>query len=202
MAWFEDGSSHIYYEDTGGAGETVLFLPGLTDSIEGHSPLREALQAAGYRVIAADLPGSGRSQPQPRIYTATYFEDDARSFAALLKHVAVEFVHLVGFSDGGEVAILMAPGGLLQSHRQSNPAAPGVQRAPYCEVWQRDRPGYDAKRRARHDRNHRDTRRGPEPIARKPDHMPSLAYRGRARPLCFSLAAWAACGAYPRRLHD
>ena len=65
MAWFEHGTSRIYYEEQGN-GEAVLLLPGWSDSIEGHAALRKALAEAGYRIIAADLPGSGRSQPQPR----------------------------------------------------------------------------------------------------------------------------------------
>ena len=107
MAWFEHGTSRIYYEEQG-SGTPVLVLPGFAGSIEEFSALREALVAAGYRVIAADLPGSGRSEPQPRAYTATYFEDDARSFAALLQHLATGPAHLVGFSDGGEMSLLMA----------------------------------------------------------------------------------------------
>jgi valacyclovir hydrolase len=107
MAWFEHGTSRIYYEEQG-TGEAVLLLPGLTDRIEHHMALRDALAAAGYRVIAADLPGSGRSLPQPRLYTASYFEDDAQAFAALLQHLGVAPAHLIGFSDGGEVALLMA----------------------------------------------------------------------------------------------
>lgn len=106
MAWFEHGTSRIYYEESG-SGDPVLILPGLTDRIEAHVSLREALAAAGYRVIAADLPGSGRSQPQPRAYTASYLEDDARAFAALLQHLGAVPAHLMGFSDGGEVALLM-----------------------------------------------------------------------------------------------
>ncbi len=70
--------------------------------------MRDALVAAGYRVIAADLPGSGRSEPQPRTYTATFYEDDARSFAALLQQLATGPAHLMGFSDGGEISLLMA----------------------------------------------------------------------------------------------
>jgi valacyclovir hydrolase len=62
----------------------------------------------GYRVIAADLPGSGRSEPQPRVYTSTYFEDDAHSFAALLQHLATGRAHMLGFSDGGEISLLLA----------------------------------------------------------------------------------------------
>jgi pimeloyl-ACP methyl ester carboxylesterase len=107
MAWFEHGTSRIYYEEQG-SGTPVLVLPGFAGNIEEFSALREALVAAGYRVIAADLPGSGRSEPQPRAYTATFFEDDARSFAALLKHLETGPVHLIGFSDGGEISLLMA----------------------------------------------------------------------------------------------
>jgi valacyclovir hydrolase len=68
-------------------------------------------------VIVADLPGSGRSQPQPRTYAASYYEDDAHSFAALLEHLAVGPTHLIGFSDGGEVALLMAA--LTPDHARS-----------------------------------------------------------------------------------
>jgi valacyclovir hydrolase len=107
MSWFEHGAARIYYEDYGN-GDPVLLLPGFAGRIEEFSALREALAAANYRVIAADLPGSGRSEPQPRGYTATYFEDDARSFAALLQHLGVGPTHLMGFSDGGEVSLLMA----------------------------------------------------------------------------------------------
>jgi pimeloyl-ACP methyl ester carboxylesterase len=107
MAWFEHGISRIYYEEQG-SGTPVLVLPGFAESIEDFAALMEALMGAGYRVIAADLPGSGRSEPQPRTYTATYYEDDARSFAALLEHLATEPAHVIGFSDGGMTALLMA----------------------------------------------------------------------------------------------
>ena len=106
MSWFEHGTSRIYYEESGG-GDLVLLLPGFAGNINEFSALRDAL-AASYRVIAADLPGSGRSEPQPRAYTATYYEDDARSFAAMLHDLATEPAHLLGFSDGGEVSLLMA----------------------------------------------------------------------------------------------
>jgi valacyclovir hydrolase len=108
MAWFEDGTSTVYYEVTGSADRTVLLLPGLTDDIGEHMALRRALAEAGYRVIAADLPGSGRSLPLPRTYSATYFDEDAGSFTRLLLYLAAESAHVVGFSDGGEVALVMA----------------------------------------------------------------------------------------------
>jgi valacyclovir hydrolase len=106
MAWFEHEGSRIYYEDEG-TGEEVLLLPGWGGTIEEFRPLREAL-ATEYRVIAADLPGSGRSGPQPRLYTESYYEDDSETLLLLLERVAPGGAHLVGFSDGGEYALRMA----------------------------------------------------------------------------------------------
>ncbi len=106
MAWFEDGTSRIYYEESG-AGDPVLVLPGWGGSIDELVPLREAL-APKFRVIAADLPGSGKSSPQPRTYTSTYYQDDARVFLAMIDAIGASPAHLVGFSDGGEYALLMA----------------------------------------------------------------------------------------------
>ena len=106
MAFFQHGGSKIYYEVTG-QGTPLLFLPGVTDSISAHSDWLARI-ALDHRVIAADLPGSGRSGPQPRHYHVNYFQDDAASFAALLGELVVSNAHLVGYSDGGEVALLMA----------------------------------------------------------------------------------------------
>ena len=106
MAFFQHGTSQIYYEVTG-HGTPLLFLPGVTDSISRHSDWLQRT-ARDHRVIAADLPGSGRSGPQPRRYHASYYQDDAASFAALLAELDLPSAHLVGFSDGGEVALMMA----------------------------------------------------------------------------------------------
>ena len=106
MAWFEHGGSRIHYEEYG-QGDPALLLPGFTQSSEHLATLRDAL-AASYHVIAAHLPGSGRSLPQPRTYTAGYYEHDAASFVALLRERGIEPAHLIGFSDGGEVALFMA----------------------------------------------------------------------------------------------
>ena len=106
MAWFDHGEAHVYYEESG-AGDPVLLLPGWGGSIDELAPLREAL-APRFRVIAADLPGSGKSGPQPRTYTPTYYQDDAEVFSALLKALGASPAHLAGFSDGGEYGLLMA----------------------------------------------------------------------------------------------
>ena len=107
MAWFEDGTSRIYYEEAG-SGDGVLLLQGFASSIEDFAALKEDLASAGYRVIAADLPGSGKSGPQPRRYSPDFYEEDALSFVALLAHLGIDAAHLIGFSDGGEVVLLIA----------------------------------------------------------------------------------------------
>jgi valacyclovir hydrolase len=107
MTEFLYEQARIFYEESG-RGDPVLLLPGFAMSSNDFGELIPALVGDGYRVIAADLPGSGRSGPQPRTYTASYYEDDARAYTALLTHLKVNSAHLIGFSDGGEVALLMA----------------------------------------------------------------------------------------------
>lgn len=106
MAWFEHGDARVYHEESG-VGDPLLLLPGWGGSIEELAPLTAAL-ATSYRVIAADLPGSGKSEPQPRTFTPSYFGDDAATLLAMLDALEARPAHLVGFSDGGECALLMA----------------------------------------------------------------------------------------------
>jgi len=106
MAYFEHAGHRVRYE-VEGKGIPVLLMGGFSDMIEGHAALRAVL-AKRYRVIAADPPGSGRSGPQPRRYTANYFNEDAATFLALLRHLDAAPAHLIGWSDGGEYALLMA----------------------------------------------------------------------------------------------
>jgi valacyclovir hydrolase len=56
-----------------------MLLPGWAGSIIEFDRLRHEL-SVGFRVIAADLPGSGRSLPQPRDYAPTFYAEDADTF--------------------------------------------------------------------------------------------------------------------------
>jgi valacyclovir hydrolase len=106
MSWYGPDGQQLYYEDTG-RGDSVMLLPGWGGSVIDLNRLRREL-VSGFRVIAVDLPGSGRSQPQPRRYASDYYLDDAYTLFRLLDELRVEVAHLVGFSDGGEEALLMA----------------------------------------------------------------------------------------------
>jgi valacyclovir hydrolase len=106
MPWHGQAGSRLYYEDTG-RGDAVVLMPGWAGSIIELAPLRVAL-TPGFRVVAVDLPGSGRSGPQPRSYEASYYHDDARTILGLLDALGISAAHLAGFSDGGEEALVMA----------------------------------------------------------------------------------------------
>jgi valacyclovir hydrolase len=106
MPWHGPDGHRLYYEDTG-RGDAVVLMPGWAGNIIELSQLRAAL-SPGFRVIAVDLPGSGRSEPRPRSYEAGYYRDDARRLLGLLDALGISAAHLVGFSDGGEEAVLMA----------------------------------------------------------------------------------------------
>jgi valacyclovir hydrolase len=60
-----------------------------------------------YRVLAPSRRGYGRSGPKPRRYARDFYRRDAEDIAAWLDALGVTQAHIVGYSDGGEVAILL-----------------------------------------------------------------------------------------------
>jgi valacyclovir hydrolase len=98
----------LAYEDTG-TGSAVLLIHGLAGTAIAHfGPLIENL-SADYRVIAPDLRGCGRSAAlAPRGDGDAWFAGDVDDLVALLDALKLDRVHLVGYSDGGEVALLLA----------------------------------------------------------------------------------------------
>jgi len=61
-----------------------------------------------YHVIAPDLRGYGRSEPKPRPFPADFYVQDALDAAALLDALGIARAHVLGYSDGGESALLAA----------------------------------------------------------------------------------------------
>ncbi|HEX8744930.1 MAG TPA: alpha/beta hydrolase [Thermoleophilaceae bacterium] len=82
----------------------VLVLHGWGAHLEAVEPIVAALEGET-RVIALDLPGSGRSDPPPAAWDA---DDYMRFTLRFLDELAVERVHVIGHSNGGRVAICMA----------------------------------------------------------------------------------------------
>ncbi len=91
----------LAFDDVGDRdGVPVVYLHGTPDSRLGRPP-DEVTQAAGVRLLAVDRPGSGDSDPHRDSTLASLGHD----LAALLDHLALDRVLVIGWSGGGLAAL-------------------------------------------------------------------------------------------------
>lgn len=101
-----DGATIAYHDE--GAGPPVLLLHGYTGTAWGDMSLLIEELRADHRVIAPDLRGYGASRPPARDFPVDFYQRDADDMAALLDRLAPGPAMVIGFSDGGESALLLA----------------------------------------------------------------------------------------------
>jgi len=95
------GDIQLYYEDHG-AGAAVVLIHGYPLNLGSWEKQIPVLLNAGYRVIAYDRRGFGRSSQPTTGYNYDTFAEDLHK---LIKHLGLRDFALVGFSmGGGEVA--------------------------------------------------------------------------------------------------
>ena len=92
----------LFVRDTGGSGTPVILLHANTGTSASWAEQFEALSAAGYRVIAFDRRGWGRSLPDP---AGPQPGSVAEDLAALVDHLRLPPFHLLGVAGGGFVAL-------------------------------------------------------------------------------------------------
>jgi pimeloyl-ACP methyl ester carboxylesterase len=96
---------HKIYYATRGSGSTLVLLHGGGDSGE-HSFARQLdVFSQRHRIVAPDQVGQGRTPEVSGPLTYTGMMDDT---AALLRHLGLSHVDVVGFSDGGILALMLA----------------------------------------------------------------------------------------------
>ena len=93
---------HLSYSDTGGNGAAVVFVHAATGSRRVWEYQVPAFTAAGYRVIAYDRRGFGRSTVDPAGPQPGTGADD---LVALANHLKLDRFHLVGTAAGGIVSL-------------------------------------------------------------------------------------------------
>ncbi len=128
----------LWYKDTGGAGVPVVFLHAATGSSRVWEYQVPAFVARGYRVIAYDRRGFGRSVIDPAGAQPGTGADD---LLGLVNHLGIDRFHLVGTAAGGFVALdftLSFPQ-RLRSLVFANSIG-GVQDDDYLELGRRLRP--------------------------------------------------------------
>ena len=94
--------ARLYYTDSGGSGPAVVFMHARTGSTLVWEHQRPAFIAAGYRFIAYDRLGFGRSESSPPGAQPGTAADDLE---ALMKYLRIERFHLVGTAAGGIVSL-------------------------------------------------------------------------------------------------
>lgn len=107
MSLFAHDGAELYYTDCG-SGPPILFLHGLGGSTGNWDAQVEHFERRRYRVIALDMRGSGQSRDTRHPdgpFSALQFAADTR---ALIRHLGLDRVHVVGLSMGGAVAFQLA----------------------------------------------------------------------------------------------
>ena len=104
----------LHIQDSGGSGRPVVLIHGWPLSAQAWEPQVSVLQAAGYRVVAYDRRGFGRSDKPDSGYSYNTLADDLQR---VLDQCGLQDVTLVGFSmGGGEVARYISRHGESRLH--------------------------------------------------------------------------------------
>lgn len=93
---------HYFIEK--GQGEPLILLHGNGESCEYFQGQMDAF-ARRYHVYAVDTRGHGKTPRGERPFTIRQFADDLRCF---MDEHGIEKAHLLGFSDGGNIAMIFA----------------------------------------------------------------------------------------------
>jgi pimeloyl-ACP methyl ester carboxylesterase len=102
-AFAEINGANIYYEEHG-QGEPLVLLHGAWSSVE--SFLNQAGDfCARYRIIIPERRGHGRSADTPGPYS---YAQGAKDMLSLLHELGIERAHLLGWSAGAIVGLMMA----------------------------------------------------------------------------------------------
>jgi pimeloyl-ACP methyl ester carboxylesterase len=142
-AYAELPGARIFYRDTGGAGVPVILLHAATGSSRVWEYQIPAFVAAGYRVIAFDRRGWGRTEMNPAGPQPGTAADD---LLGLLDQLHLDRVHVIGTAAGGFAALdfVLSYPGRVRSLVIANSIG-AVQDADYVELGRRIRPPEFAK---------------------------------------------------------
>ncbi|MCU0495779.1 MAG: alpha/beta hydrolase [Anaerolineae bacterium] len=97
----------LYYDDSG-TGTPILLIHGLLGTAQLHFPKLTEWLSVNYRVIGPTLRGYGQSTPKPRDFPVDFYHRDADDILAFMDALNLPKAHIMGYSDGGEIAIIAA----------------------------------------------------------------------------------------------
>ncbi len=125
----ELGGIQVHYKEAAPAGgsEVLLILHGWGASSESWAALQQVLSKQGFRVIAIDLPGFGRSNPPAVAWGVQEYGDFIEQFVSA---IGLEKFFLLGHSFGGQIAISFTVQHQELVKKLILAAPPGIRRPP------------------------------------------------------------------------
>ncbi len=101
--------ARLHYLDSGGADKPIIvLLHGLLGTATQHFPQVIEWLRPRFRVIGLTLRGYGQSEPKPRVFVPDFYDADALDVLAFLDALNIQSCHILGYSDGGETALVAA----------------------------------------------------------------------------------------------
>jgi valacyclovir hydrolase len=97
----------LHYEDVG-SGPVVIAVHGMLGTARFDLGNVIDWLSADYRVIGPTLRGYGESTPKPRDFPLDFYRRDAEDLLAFMDAIDLPSAHILGYSDGGEVALMAA----------------------------------------------------------------------------------------------
>jgi pimeloyl-ACP methyl ester carboxylesterase len=127
----------LFYTDSGGSGVPIVLMHAATGSVRAWERQTPAFTRAGYRVIAFDRRGWGRTTSEPGAAPGTAADD----LIALMDDLHIDRFHLVGTAAGGFVTFdtALSYPNRLRSIVVANSIG-GVQDQSFVELGRRLRP--------------------------------------------------------------
>jgi valacyclovir hydrolase len=107
MSNTESSNVELRYK-TRGSGEPLLLIPGALGTAESDFSHQIEWFGRSYQVVAPDPRGYGASRSCERDYSPGFYERDAEDMLALMSSLGYERFSIMGWSDGANVAVLMA----------------------------------------------------------------------------------------------
>lgn len=99
--------ARLHYLDIG-QGEPLILVHGLLGTPELEFPRVMEWLKNDYHIYALTLRGYGESTPKPRDFPLDFYHRDAKDVLAFMDTLNIEQAHILGYSDGGEVALVAA----------------------------------------------------------------------------------------------
>lgn len=101
----------LHYEDVLPASPQapVILMHGMLGTARSHlGQVMDWLREKGYRVIGLTARGYGDSLPKPRDFPDNFYQRDCDDLIAFMDARGIDKARLIGYSDGGEIALIAA----------------------------------------------------------------------------------------------